>query len=151
MKYNSDGSVERYNARLVPRGFTQTYGLDYGETFAPVGKLNSIRVLLSLATNLDWRLLQFGVKNVILNGELEEENFMEIPLGFDTNEVAGKVSRLKKSLYGLKQSPRAWFGIFAKAVKGQGYSQAHSDISIQRGKNSNPNCLCGRYNYDEKR
>jgi hypothetical protein len=72
--------VERYKARLVAKGFTQTYEIDYEETFAPVAKMNSIRVLLSIAANLDWPLHQFDVKNRFLHGDLEEEDYMEIPL-----------------------------------------------------------------------
>ena len=66
-------------SRLVANGFTQSYGIDYQETFAPVEKLNTVRVLLSLASNLDWPLYQLDVKNVFLNGDLEEEVYMEIP------------------------------------------------------------------------
>ncbi|KAE8731219.1 Detected protein of unknown function [Hibiscus syriacus] len=127
IKYHTDGSVERYKARLVARGFTQTYGLDYKETFAPVAKLNTVRVLLSLAANLDCTLRQFDVKNAFLNGELEEEVFMEVPLGFDELKKDGRVCKLKKSIYGLKQSPRAWFERFTRAMKQHGYTQAQSD------------------------
>jgi len=127
IKYHVDGSVERYKARLVARGFTQTYGLDYEETFAPVAKLNTVRVLLSLAANLDWPLRQFDVKNAFLNGELEEEVYMEAPPGFGKN---GNICKLKKSLYGLKQSQRTWFERFTKAVKQHGYTQAHSDHTM---------------------
>jgi hypothetical protein len=70
VKYKSHGSLERYEARLVAKGFTQTYGIDYLETFAPVAKLNSVRVLLSLAANRDWPLQQLDVKNAYLNGDL---------------------------------------------------------------------------------
>ena len=67
LKYKSNGSLERYKARLVAQGFTQNQGLDYEETFAPVAKLNSIRILLSLAVNLDWKLHQLDIKNTFLN------------------------------------------------------------------------------------
>ena len=122
IKYNADGSVNRYKARLIAKGFTQTYGIDYQETFAPVAKLNTIRVLLSLAANLDWPLHQLDVKNAFLNGDLEDEVYMEIPPGFETISDVNKVCKLQKSLYGLKQSPGAWFDSFTKAVKKHKYS-----------------------------
>ena len=88
-----------------------------------MAKLNTIRDLLSLAANLDWSLHQFDIKNVFLNGELEEEVFMTLALGFCKKEEETKVCKLKKSMYGLKQSPRAWFDRFAKVIKNQGYQQ----------------------------
>ena len=84
--------------------------------------MNSIRVLLSLTVNLDWPLLQFDIKTAFLNGDLEEEVYMDLPPSFDADH--GKVYRLRKSLYGLKQSQRAWFGRFMKAVQHHDFIQA---------------------------
>lgn len=91
--------MDRFNAHLVGKGFTQTYRIDYQETFAPIAKLNTIWVLLSLDVNLDWSLHQLGVQNAFLNGYLEEEMYMEIPSSIETRSNINKVYRLKKSLY----------------------------------------------------
>jgi len=130
IKSKVDRSVERYKARLVAKGFTQTYGIDYQETFALVAKINSIRVLLSLAVNSNWPLHQLGVKNAFLNGDLEEEVFMSLPPGFEESFGAGKVCKLKKFLYRLKQSPRAWFERFGKVIKRYGYTQSQADHTM---------------------
>lgn len=82
VKYKADGSVERYKARLVVKGFTQTHGIDYQEAFAPVATINSIRILLSLVVNFNWTLYQYDVKNAFLNGELHEEVYMSLPHRF---------------------------------------------------------------------
>ena len=79
MKLKADGSVERYKARLVAKGYTQRYEIDYQETFGLVVEINTIRVLLSLAANLDWPLHQFDVKNAFLHGDLEEEVYIDLP------------------------------------------------------------------------
>ena len=129
LKYRADGTLDKLKARLVARGFTQTYGLDYQETFAPVAKLNTIRVLLSVAANLDWPLHQMDIKNAFLNGELKEEVYMTLPPGFEEGR-GDKVCKLKKSLYGLKQSPRAWFDRFSKVLKVEGYKQCLSDHTM---------------------
>ena len=114
---------------LVDKGFTQTFGIDYLETFAPMAKLNTVRELLSMAVNLDWPLQKLDVKKVFLNGDLEEEVYMDSPPGFE-GRFQSRVSKLKKSLYGLKQSPRAWFENFTRSIKDQGYAQAQSDHTM---------------------
>ncbi|CAN0910966.1 Retrovirus-related Pol polyprotein from transposon TNT 1-94 [Linum grandiflorum] len=129
-KYNADGSVERYKARLVARGFTQSFGIDYQETFAPVAKLKTIRILLSIAANEDWPLHQMDVKNAFLNGHLTEEVYMEIPEGVKNSGNRNSVCKLVKSLYGLKQSPRAWFEKFSKTVVASGYQQCQTDDTM---------------------
>ncbi|KAJ0444187.1 putative RNA-directed DNA polymerase [Helianthus annuus] len=130
IKHNPDGTIERYKARLVAKGYTQTYGIDYSETFSPAAKINTIRVLFSIAANKQWPLHQFDVKNAFLHGELEEEVYMEAPPGFTKDFKPGEACRLKKSLYGLKQSPRAWFGRFTLAMKRYGFEQSNSDHTL---------------------
>jgi hypothetical protein len=138
IKHKADGSIERYKARLVAKGYTQTYGVDYQETFSPVAKLNTVRVLLSLAVNLDWPLHQFDVKNAFLHGDLEEEVYMDIPPGYSVTTGTNEVCKLQRALYGLKQSPRAWFGRFSLAMKKYGFKQSDSDHTLflkrQQGK-----------------
>ena len=130
IKYNPDGTIERYKARLVAKGYTQTYGIDYSETFPPVAKINTIRVLFSVAANKEWPLHQFDVKNAFLHGELKEEVYMEAPQGFTDRFAEREVCLLKKSLYGLKQSPRAWFGKFTLAMNKYGFKQSNSDHTL---------------------
>ncbi|XP_043725671.1 uncharacterized protein LOC122672240 [Telopea speciosissima] len=116
IKYNSDGSVERYKAWLVAKGYTQTYGVDYRETFAPVVKMNTVRVLMSVAVNCGWSLFQMDVKNAFLHGDLEEEVYMDLPPGHALPNQDGMVCKLKNSIYGLKQSPRAWYDKLSAAL-----------------------------------
>jgi hypothetical protein len=92
--------------------------------------MNTVRILISCATNFGWQLHQLDVKNAFLHGDLHEEVYMEIPPGFSSAETTGKVCRLKKSLYGLKQSPRAWFDKFRRAVCDMGYRQCNGDHTV---------------------
>lgn len=130
IKRKADGSIERYKARLVAKGYTQTYGVDYSETFSHVAKMDTIRVLFSIAANKNLPLYQFDVKNAFLHGDLGEEVYMEPPHGFSKDFGDQHVCRLKKALYGLKQSPRAWFGRFTVAMKMWGYRQSNGDHTL---------------------
>ncbi|GKV21142.1 hypothetical protein SLEP1_g31150 [Rubroshorea leprosula] len=111
-KLHPDGSIERFKARLVARGFSQVPGLDFDETFSPVLKPTTLRLVIALATTLSWPLKQLDVKNAFLHGKLKEEVYMSQPLGFEDPIHPNHVCKLNKSIYGLKQAPRAWFDTF---------------------------------------
>jgi len=120
--------VDRYKARLVAKGYTQTYGVDYFETFSPVARLNSIRILFSVAVNMEWPLFQLDVKNVFLYGDLKEQVYMEQPPRYIA-QGENTICRLRKAIYGLKQIPRAWFEKFRMVISGIVFAR-HSDHSM---------------------
>jgi hypothetical protein len=128
IKTCSDGTVDRYKARLVARGFTQEYGVDYEETFAPIACLSSVRALLAVAASQHWSLCQMDVKNAFLNGDLSEEVYMQPPPGL--SHPTNKVCRLRQALYGLKQAPRAWFAKFSATISRLGYSISSYDSAL---------------------
>ncbi|KAK1664393.1 hypothetical protein QYE76_052552 [Lolium multiflorum] len=128
IKTRSDGSLERYKARLVARGFQQEHGRDYDETFAPVAHMTTVRTLLAVASVRRWSVSQLDVQNAFLNGELSEEVYMQPPPGYSVPD--GMVCRLRRSLYGLKQAPRAWFERFASVVTAAGFSPSLHDPAL---------------------
>lgn len=109
LKGVSSAEQPRFKARLVAKGFTQKKEVDFKEVFSLVVMHSSIRVLLAITASLDLELDQIDVKTTFLHGNLDEEIFMSQPEGFIEEGIEGKVCLLKKSLYGLKQSPRQWF------------------------------------------
>ncbi|KIL57633.1 hypothetical protein M378DRAFT_16140, partial [Amanita muscaria Koide BX008] len=127
-KTGPDGQVEKYKARLVAQGFSQVEGIDYNETFAPVTKSNSIRLLLALAARHDWEIHQMDVKSAFLNGELEEEIYMKVPPGHKAS--ADAVWRLKKALYGLKQASREWYKKLSAELKTLGFTRLQADHCV---------------------
>ena len=105
-KYKADESLDKYKARLVAKGFTQQPSVDYVDTYSPVVKFASVRIIMVVVTRLDLELYQLDVKTAFLNGDLKEEIYMDQPDVFQIKGQEGKVCRMKKSLYGLKQSSR---------------------------------------------
>ena len=104
--------------------------MDYSNTFSPVAKMTYVRLFISLATTHNWDLHQLDIKNAFLHGDLQDEVYMEQPLGFVAQREIGKVYRLRKSLYGMKQSPRAWFGKFSQTIEKFGLQKSKSDHSV---------------------
>lgn len=128
LKMNTDGSIERFKARLVVRGFTQVYGVDYEETFSPVVRFVSVRAILALAAERKAKLRQFDVKTAFLHGELKENVYMCQPTGF--GDGSQRVCKLQKSLYGLKQASRCWNRKFSGFIEKFGLVASKSDPCV---------------------
>jgi len=129
-KFKADGSLERYKARWVLRGFTQRPSIDYDETFSPVVKPATVRTVLSLAVSRKWPVHQLDVKNAFLHGHLSETVYCAQPSGFEDSSRPDYVCHLNRSLYGLKQAPRAWYSRFASFLLQLGFVEAKTDTSL---------------------
>ena len=129
-KFHADGSLDRYKARWVLRGFTQRPSIDYDETFSPVVKPTIVRTVLTIAHSRDWPIHKLDVKNAFLHGTLSETVYCSQPTGFIDSALPGHVCKLNKSLYGLKQAPRAWYSSFASHLLSMGFSEARTDTSL---------------------
>ncbi|KAL1204544.1 Retrovirus-related Pol polyprotein from transposon RE2 [Cardamine amara subsp. amara] len=130
IKTDANGNPTKYKARLVARGFSQEYGVDYLETFAPVSRHDTIRAILALAAQMKWKLYQMDVKSAFLNGDLEEEIYVEQPPGFVRKGEEDKVFQLRKALYGLKQAPRAWYGRIDSYFLQCGFQRSMNDAAL---------------------
>ena len=134
-KFNLDGTVSKWKARAVLKGYAQRPNIDYGETFAPVGKLETFRYMCKVANSRDWNLRQIDFKNAFLNAEMDRELYMELPPGLqyvmDTSTLArGTVCRLVRGLYGAKQSPALWNKTLDTYLRGLGFVPSGNDSCL---------------------
>jgi hypothetical protein len=131
VKHNVDGSVSKdYKARLVVKGYAQTYRIDYEETYSPVAKMTTVRAIIVMATTKGWSLHQMNVKNDFLHGDLQKEVYMEQPPGYVDQTHLNLVYRLKKALYGLKQAPRAWSDKIGQYLVTSGFQTSNANFSL---------------------
>jgi hypothetical protein len=129
-KQDEHGVVTRNKARLVAKGYSQVKGLDFDETYAPVARLESIRILLAYATYHGFKLYQMDVKSVFLNGPIKKEVYVEQPPGFEDSKYPNHVYKLSKALYGLKQAPRAWYECLRDFLITNGFKVGKADPTL---------------------
>ncbi|UZJ53681.1 hypothetical protein CBS101457_003001 [Exobasidium rhododendri] len=139
-KFNADGSINKYKARLVARGYSQREGLDFKETFAPVIRIGTIRLVLAIATKNHWKVHQMDVVAAYLNGNLEEEIYMVQPPGME--DGTGRVCRLIKGLYGLKQAGRVWYQKAHKHLMDIGFKCLDADQGLYFRKQPSSAIVC---------
>ena len=129
-KLDESGKIVRNKARLVAQGYNQEEGIDYEETFAPVAKLEAIRILLAFASHKRIKLYQMDVKCAFLNGYLNEEVYVAQPPGFEIDNLTDHVYKLDKALYGLKQAPRAWYERLSKYLSDNDFKRGNIDKTL---------------------
>jgi hypothetical protein len=129
-KQDEHGMVTRNKARLVAKGYSQVEGLDFGETYAPVARLESFRILLAYATYHGFKLYQMDVKSAFHNGPIKEEVYVEQPPDFEDSEYPNHVYKLSKALYGFKQAPRAWYECLRDFLIANGFKVGKADPTL---------------------
>ena len=136
-KSDVHGTVIRNKSRLVAQGYTQVEGVDFDETFAPVARLESIRILLAIASHLNFKVYQMDVKSAFLNGMLQEEVYVEQLKGFVDPHRPDNVYKLKRALYGLKQAPRAWYDRLTAYLTEHGFKRGSTETTLFIRKDKN--------------
>jgi hypothetical protein len=144
-KQDENGVVTRNKARLVAKGYSQVEGLDFDQTFAPVARLESIRILVAYATHHNFKLYQMDVKSAFLNGPIKEEVYVEQPPGFEEEAYPNHVYKLHKALYGLKQAPRAWYECLRDFLIENGFKIGKADSTLFTRKVGNDLFVCQIY------
>ena len=129
-KLNPNGSINKYKARLVVKGYSQVAGVDFGDTLAPVARHETIRLLAALSAQHEWRLYHLDVKSAFLNGNLQEEIYVEQPPGYVISRHESDVYRLHKALYGLKQAPRAWYSRVDTYFLQNGFKMSQNEATL---------------------
>ncbi|KAJ4740894.1 Transposon Ty1-H Gag-Pol polyprotein [Rhynchospora pubera] len=132
VKKDSDGKVIKHKARLVAKGYVQKQGIDFDEVFAPVARIETVRLLIALAAHNGWKLHHMDVKSAFLNGELEEEVYVSQPPGFEKKGSEHKVLKLHKALYGLRQAPRAWNSKLDKTLMAIGFKRSPVEYAVYK-------------------
>lgn len=130
IKLKSDGSIAKHKARLVAKGFLQKHGIDYTEVYAPVARLETIRLVIAVASSRNWKIYQMDVKSAFLNGILEEEVYVTQPPGFEAKDASHKMFKLKKALYGLKQAPRVWNKLIDSFLLKLGFTKCSVEYGV---------------------
>jgi hypothetical protein len=130
IKHVVDGSVEKYKARILAHGFSQKEGIEYEETFSPVARYTSIKTIIALETKMKWKLHQMDVKTTFLNGVIEEEVYIEQTQEFEVEDKYTHVYKLKKALYGLKTTPRSWYGRIDSFLMRLGFTKSKYDSNL---------------------
>eukprot|EP00794_Sanderia_malayensis_P019750 gene19750-biopygen16400 len=127
VKKKADGSIDRFKARLVAQGYSQSQGVDYEEVFSPVVRYDSIRSFLAVANVCNWEVHQMDVKTAFLQGDFDEEIYMKQPDGYISEKKPDYVCKLRKSIYGLKQAARCWNFAIDHFLKSNGYNSCDAD------------------------
>ncbi|KAK2440889.1 putative mitochondrial protein [Trifolium repens] len=146
LKHLPDGTIAKYKARLVAKGFLQKPGIDFTGVFAPVARLETVRLVVAIANHFQWEFVQLDIKSAFLNGKLEEEVYVEQPQGFITRGKEDQVLKLNKALYGLRQAPRTWNIRMDEFLSKNGYTKCTVEHGIYvKGTSQNRICMVCLY------